>query len=83
MTGVTSPESDCSEFVEVDPTGRYGRVDTLIFFNRLSCFLCFVLQFLFFNLAVHVLTSKFVVFGSTTKFSAKELQRQCMDSLLY
>ncbi|KAJ4722451.1 putative Kinase [Melia azedarach] len=30
MTGVTSPESDCSEFVEVDPTGRYGRYNEIL-----------------------------------------------------
>lgn len=29
MNGVTHLEEDDSEFVEVDPTGRYGRVQSL------------------------------------------------------
>lgn len=28
--GAKSDASDCSEFVEVDPSGRYGRVTSLI-----------------------------------------------------
>jgi len=30
MNGVTHFEEDDSEFVEVDPTGRYGRVQSLL-----------------------------------------------------
>lgn len=37
MNGVSSPEeSDSSEFVEVDPTGRYGRVSYLIFARTIN-----------------------------------------------
>lgn len=55
MNGVTEIEPDCSDFVEVDPTGRYGRVIFLVFLCWVSlfshfqftrcCLLNFILQY--------------------------------------
>lgn len=77
MNGVTAPEQDYSEFVEVDPTGRYGRVSSCshflsLFFMPSSLFCVHTeIWVLFFNF-------KFAAFCSTMKFLAKELQKQCM-----
>ena len=65
MNCVTELEPDYSEFVEVDPTGRYGRVIFLFFLALLLCFLHFLL------------TVFGLLFCSTMKFLAKELPRQC------
>lgn len=65
MNGVTHLEPDDSEFVEVDPTGRYGRVYSLSPHFLLSL-LC-----LTFMMILHVSCS-------TMKSLEKELQRQCM-----
>jgi len=65
MNGVTHLEPDDSEFVEVDPTGRYGRVYSLS-----PHFLLFLLCLTFMMI--------FPVYCSTMKSSEKELQRQCM-----
>lgn len=71
-------EPDDYEFVEVDPTGRYGRVhlsrSLSLFFSR-SCDLAFSLYY-------YLLWAWFLgsfVCCSTMKSSAKELQKQCMD----
>lgn len=45
MNGLTHLEPDCSEFVEVDPTGRYGRVLTICLSLYISLRLMF--HFLF------------------------------------
>lgn len=80
MNGVTAPEQDYSEFVEVDPTGRYGRVSCCSHF--LSLFFSPLCSFVFIqNFGSCFLTSsllKFAAFCSTMKFLAKELQKQCM-----
>lgn len=38
MEGGAVPEQDVSEFVEVDPTGRYGRVNSNSYFLSLFSF---------------------------------------------
>lgn len=77
MNGVINPEADdYSEFVEVDPTGRYGRVLKL-----LSQFLSLWLSLFF--LASDLGSDSWVpfffwLFGcSTMKYLERELQRQC------
>lgn len=79
MNGVINPEADdYSEFVEVDPTGRYGRVLKL-----LSQFLSLWLSLFF--LASDLGSDSWVpfffwLFGcSTMKYLERELQRQCTD----
>lgn len=68
MNGLKPIEPDYSEFVEVDPTGRYGRV----------CMICiWLISFLFWY--VNLFTS---FFCSTMKSLGKVLQRQCMKKSL-
>lgn len=43
MDGVTVLEPDESEFVEVDPTGRYGRVCALFSFPSIISLFLFIL----------------------------------------
>lgn len=62
---------DDSEFVEVDPTGRYGRVIPLSFSLFLALASSYLNSFLFDEFFIWCA----FVLGSTTKFSAKELQR--------
>lgn len=66
MDGLSDLEPDCSEFVEIDPTGRYGRV-----WFSLSLFLSLLL----------FLILRFVLVCSTMKFWEKGLQKQCRDSI--
>ena len=75
MNGVISSEPDDSEFVEVDPTGRYGRVSLLI-------------SSLFYHLFILVILSvqcvKFVnLLCSIMKFLGKEHQRLCKNILSF
>ena len=66
MNGEESFVEDCSEYVEIDPSGRYGRVWFFWTQNVLSLFVSILILFLF-------------VFGmdSTMKYLAKVLRRQC------
>jgi hypothetical protein len=81
MNGVTQLETDDSDFVEVDPTGRYGRVSNLYY---TLFYQCFVPSFLFimFCFSYDVLSLVFFFFFSTMKFSVKELPRQFIEHLM-
>lgn len=80
MNGLTPLEPDDSEFVEVDPSGRYGRVidSSSFFFTLLFIKICF---FFFFPL-ISFLSLLFLSFCSTMKSLAKELPRLCMNLVL-
>ena len=84
MNGVS--EQDYSEFVEVDPTGRYGRVTTFSYFFLTTSFVCLsfhiwcfiaVFRHVYINLFSKVHSLLFFV-CSTMRFLVKGHQRQCM-----
>lgn len=56
MNGVTHTEPEISEFVEVDPTGRYGRVCSL------SLFVCVKVRFFHSNEVLSLMFCSFLVF---------------------
>lgn len=60
-------EPDYSEFVEVDPTGRYGRVSFSLSINQIS------LSFI----SIFVVDFNVIIVCSIMKFWVKELQRLC------
>lgn len=77
MNVAASFEAQNSEFIEVDPTGRYGRVYTYSTFYSSLFFpsLNFHHMHIFFVFLFCILDC---MFNSTMKFLAKELPRQCV-----
>lgn len=71
MNGFAHLDLDHSEFVEVDPTGRYGRVN--FFFFILYIFNCLLLLIKFWSLMFVDL-----FWCSMMRFLAKGLPKQCM-----
>lgn len=79
MNGVIASDEDYPDFVEVDPTGRYGRVSTYSYL-----FTAFMVFYVILNLGSCLFEPnliKFNAFCSIMKFWAEELQRQCMISI--
>lgn len=68
MNGVSAVEPDYSEFVEVDPTGRYGRV-CKFFCSVVAFFLRFSLPVLVFYVPSYKHESFFFFFSSLNEFN--------------
>lgn len=87
MNGVVGSDEDCSEFVELDPTGRYGRVSIFCYSFSLvfqTLFWCSMFVLNLGSCCLHMFEFNLInfdAFCSIMKFWARELQRQCMISI--